>query len=414
LKLAIFAPNVLPVPALDGGAVEELTTYIIEENEQKHLYDIDLYTIDNCNRLSNFKFKYTNILQIKYKPNQTKQHFIDILNKFLIRMPNGRVISDFSECLTHNFKKNFYDAVIVEDNREVFNTIVRKINQEKLIFHVHDDIYPPEDDINIIQRLIHPAEYNMIKGIINSSDKIITVSCYLEKRFEKYGAKNAVTLYNGVLSEKLIPTSLEIQESWKKRLNISNKDIVFTFIGRFISDKGIDQFLNSLKLLKDCTNLKFLIVGKSWLHSHAENEYISELKSIVASMPYDLKSRIIFTGYVDHKKINEIYSISDCIVIPSQFEEAFGVVALEAMTMGVPVIASKSGGLPEVLGNSALIINRGVDFVEELSKAIRQLYLNPDLRIKLGEVGKKRSNRFPQTKEEYFNDFSKIVRLGEL
>ncbi|WHQ67478.1 hypothetical protein M1810_15375 (plasmid) [Lactiplantibacillus plantarum] len=67
-----------------------------------------------------------------------------------------------------------------------------------------------------------------------------------------------------------------------------------------------------------------------------------------------------------------------------------------------------------MLGNSALNNNRGVDFVEELSKAIRQLYLNPDLRIKLGEVGKKRSNRFPQTKEEYFNDFSKIVRLGGL
>ncbi|WEB67090.1 hypothetical protein [Limosilactobacillus fermentum] len=73
MKLAVFAPNVLPVPALNGGAVEELITYFIEENEKKHIYDIDLYTVDNYNRLSNFQYKYTNILQIKYKPNLMKQ-----------------------------------------------------------------------------------------------------------------------------------------------------------------------------------------------------------------------------------------------------------------------------------------------------------------------------------------------------
>lgn len=105
LKLAIFSPNILPVPALDGGAVEELTTYIIEENEKKHVYDIDLYTIDNDNRLSNFKYKYTNIIRIKYKTNKTIEKLIRIYNKLLIRMPNGRIISEFSEQLTKNYKK---------------------------------------------------------------------------------------------------------------------------------------------------------------------------------------------------------------------------------------------------------------------------------------------------------------------
>ena len=410
MKLAVFAPNVLPVPALNGGAVEELTTYFIEENEKKHIYDIDLYTVDNYNRLSNFQYKYTNILQIKYKPNLVKQRIINISNGFLVRMPNGRVISDFSECLTCDFKENYYDMVIVEDNREVFNSITRKINQEKLIFHVHDDIYPPKDNISKIQRLIHPKQYNTIKGIINSSDKIITVSHYLEKRFKKYGAKNTVTLYNAVLKDNLIPTSLENQRLWKKKFGISNENIVFAFIGRFTSDKGIDKLLNALKLLKNCSDLRLLIVGKNWLHSHAENEYSSKLKSIVKTMSPELQSRIIFTGYIDHKKINEIYSISDCLVIPSQYEEAFGVVALEAMTMGLPVIASNSGGLPEVLGNSALIVDRGVNFVPNLAKAMQQLYLDPDLRSTLGKISKSRSNSFPKTMEEYFNDFCKILK----
>ena len=84
MKLAIFAPNVLPVPAIEGGAVEELTTYIIEENEQKHNYDIDLYTIDNGDQLTDLVYNYTNIIRIKYKKNYLKEKVINKLKNSLI------------------------------------------------------------------------------------------------------------------------------------------------------------------------------------------------------------------------------------------------------------------------------------------------------------------------------------------
>ena len=409
MKLAIFAPNVLPVPAVDGGAVEELTTYIIEENERKHFYDIDLYTVDNDNKLKDFHYNYTNIIRTKYKANRFKTIIINMLNHFLVRTPNGRVISDFSEYITRNFKKNYYDIVLVEDNRQVFNSIARKIKHEKLIFHVHDDIYPPINCNNKFKILVQPMEYNMIRGIIRASDKIITVSHYLEERFNRFGAKNTTTLYNGILKDELIPISLEDKSILKKKYGISRGDTVFTFIGRFVSDKGIDKLLSALTLLKNCKNLKCLIVGKNWLHSHAENEYTSKLKRIMNEMSDDLKSRIIFTGYVDHKNINEIYSISDCIVIPSQCEEAFGVVALEAMSMGIPVIASKSGGLTEVVANAGLMVERGNNFVPELAKTMKKVYANPALRESLSEKGKRRSKMFPQTREDYFNNFCRIV-----
>lgn len=88
LRLAIFAPNVLPVPALEGGAVEKLTTYIIEGNEKEHKYDIDLYTIDNDGRLSNFNYKYTHIISIKYKKIRLREKVAKLLNRFLIRLPS--------------------------------------------------------------------------------------------------------------------------------------------------------------------------------------------------------------------------------------------------------------------------------------------------------------------------------------
>ena len=176
MKLAIISPNILPVPALDGGAVEELTTYIIEENEESHRYDIDLYTIDNDDRLKNIDYKFTNIIRVKYVPNHRKEMLFNKLNKILARMPNGRMISDFSEKITSKYKKNYYDAVVVEDNRQVFNSLIRKVKNERVYFHVHDDVYPSDSKLTRLQKIIHPSEDNMIKGIIKSSNKIIAVS----------------------------------------------------------------------------------------------------------------------------------------------------------------------------------------------------------------------------------------------
>lgn len=106
----------------------------------------------------------------------------------------------------------------------------------------------------------------------------------------------------------------------------------------------------------------------------------------------------------------KMYSISNCVVIPSQWEEVFGVVALEAMTMRKPVIASISGGLPEVLSKEcALFIRRDSNFVSNLSKAMMKIYDNPSLRKLLSENGRKRSKKFPTSELEYYETVSKYI-----
>lgn len=64
IKLAIISPGFLPVPAVNGGAVEQLITNILDENEKNHTFDIDVYTI-NDPKLSKLNYKYTNIIVIK-------------------------------------------------------------------------------------------------------------------------------------------------------------------------------------------------------------------------------------------------------------------------------------------------------------------------------------------------------------
>ena len=229
MKLAIFSPNILPVPAIDGGAVEELTTYIIEENEKYHNYDIDLYTIDNDDKLKTYNYKYTNLIRMQYIPNYKKEKFISFCNKFLIRLPNGRIKSNFSQVITSKYKRNYYDAVLVEDNRQIFNSIVSKIKNERLYFHIHDDIYISDNELNKIQKLLH----RMIEGIIKSSTKIITASHYLEKRFKRFNASNVTTLYNVAIKKDLSLLSPMAKDNFRAKYKISKKRYSIYFYWSF-------------------------------------------------------------------------------------------------------------------------------------------------------------------------------------
>ena len=63
MKLAIISPGFVPVPAVRGGAVEQLITYIIEANEINHKYDIELYTVDDP-QLIKKTYKYTKLIKV--------------------------------------------------------------------------------------------------------------------------------------------------------------------------------------------------------------------------------------------------------------------------------------------------------------------------------------------------------------
>ena len=80
MKLAIISPGFVPVPAVKGGAVEQLIEYIVTANELYHKYDIDLYTVDDP-LLNNFTYKYTNLIKVpsKSKINLYSRIFCSVL-----------------------------------------------------------------------------------------------------------------------------------------------------------------------------------------------------------------------------------------------------------------------------------------------------------------------------------------------
>lgn len=399
MKLAIISPGFVPAPAVKGGAVEKLIEYFIDGNEKDHKYDIDLYTVDDI-LLENKKYKYTKLIRVK---NKQKKFIYKVFYALANRISNFLNINKHYSYVESKFikkyKLNYYDAILIENNMDIYKKIYPKLKKEKIYFHLHNDI-----DCGDPAKTKEKTNF-----ILKTADKIFVVSYFLKNKLvnlKPSEASKIKVVYNGVISRNFKKLSKEENIKLKEKYQIKNNDIIFSFVGRFDANKGIDKLIKALKELKNVPNLKCLLIGDSFFGTKAEGKYINSLKNEALAV----KDKLIFTGYIENEQLYKLYSISDCVVIPSQWEEVFGVVALEAMTMGKPVIASISGGLPEVLSKDcALFVKRDKNFVKNLSNAMRKMYTQPALRKLLGENGKKRSKEFPTNEKDYYETVSQYI-----
>ena len=135
-----------------------------------------------------------------------------------------------------------------------------------------------------------------------------------------------------------------------RKLNLV-RDIDIAFVGRLVSDKGIDDLLNALVLLKekDGLNPKITIIGEG-----PERDSIKEFinKSII-------KSQVNLLGSLRGQQLVEILNRHQLLVVPSKWKEPFGIVALEGLACGCDLLVSKNGGLVEASGNLALNFKNG-------------------------------------------------------
>jgi len=141
---------------------------------------------------------------------------------------------------------------------------------------------------------------------------------------------------NGVKTEKF--RAVNIEPGFKNRFARDDEKVVF-FVGRLVREKGVQVLIESApSILHAFPNAKFVIAGKGPMEG--------ELHYRARAM--GLEDKILFTGYIDDETRNKLYSVSTVAVFPSLYEP-FGIVALEAMAAGTPVVVSDTGGLSEIV-----------------------------------------------------------------
>lgn len=167
----------------------------------------------------------------------------------------------------------------------------------------------------------------------------------------------------------------------------SDSKLTVLFVGRLEYRKGIDVLLEAIpKVLEKVSDVHFRIIGDNSLIGPEGMTFMDKFLSDYADQFWLNKVR--FEGRVDQNTLLNAYSACDVFVAPSRFE-SFGLVFLEAMREGKPVIGCLAGGMPEVVSDdvNGLLVQPGD--VEALSEAILTLVESEKLRMSMGDAGKK-------------------------
>jgi D-inositol-3-phosphate glycosyltransferase len=175
------------------------------------------------------------------------------------------------------------------------------------------------------------------------------------------------------------------KETAIEETGINYKNIIL-FVGRITKAKGLGILVKAFARVKSNFNedIKLLVIGgdtSGVMHSEAESREQKHLKRLIKQL--NLKDDVLFLGPVNRELLPHMYSIADICAVPSLYE-SFGLVAVEAMSCGTPVIASKVGGLAHTVidGYSGLHFSPGR--ADHLAKAILKLLTDSEKLEKIG------------------------------
>jgi len=160
------------------------------------------------------------------------------------------------------------------------------------------------------------------------------------------------------------------------------------FVGRIEPLKGLDVLIEAISIIRQNDVLKenpfclAIIGGEAEDSSDDDNIEMSHIKAL--SEKYGLSDLVTFLGKKSQDSLPYYYSAADAVVVPSQYE-SFGMVALEAMACGTPVVASHIGGLPYLVQDGITGFTVPVDDPQELANRLTSLIQDPGLRDRMGK-----------------------------
>lgn len=401
-RIAIISPSELPIPAVKGGAVETGINQIINENEKEHKVDIDIFSFYNENAEKESKnYKYTKFHYYKNKKiNILIRNFLKGINK-IFRVLNIKIKYNIRPYYTgfigKILSKEKYDAILIK-NMESYVLPLKKYTKNPIFLQLHNDFL--NNQIPNCERIVKICK-NIITNSYYIKTRVLTIS----------NTKNEDVLVNlNCLDEGsfTIPNKTEIEKvCLEYGIDNNKKNIIFT--GRLVREKGICELLKAVNLIPKDIDWRLLIVGSKWFGKNTKDKFLSELYELSK----DISDRIKFLGFVPHKKMNILNYISTVAVVPSIWEEPAGRVVLEAQAVGTPVIVSDAGGIKEyVSSNSAIVVNRGDNFVNELSLKIEEVMKNEKLYRKMRNYALENSKKFNSSRY-YFEILEQLGVINE-
>lgn len=399
MKICIVLPDILPVPSTKGGAIETLVNHIADQNEILNseditivsVFDKEAYVISQNYSKTKFHFIKNNTI-IRYLFVVIRK-IINLGRKMFEKSP--MIFTLYVTKLYFFLKRNEFDIIVIEGSKmKLFRPISRLVGKNKMVYHFHGGNFNLPNN--------YPKDFH---GIF---DNYIAVSNYIRNSAIKNGDINPSSIYMllncvdlSIFNPKRVDKAM--QKSLRENLNILEDDFIVLFVGRIIPYKGVKELIEAIKLINN-PKVKLLILGSVNFALKAKSKYHNEVLQLINDHP----SKILHTGYIDNSEVYKYHIVANIFVMPSTYEEPCGLVLFEAMAMGVPIIATRSGGIPEVVDKDcAIIMEKENNLIQNLANAIIELMSDKTLKNKMSIHGRARSQKFGM--KEFYNGYIKIL-----
>ena len=382
MRIAILTSGILPVPAVQGGAVENLVDFYLAYNDQHRLHDITVFSVwhPDVEKHPALKSEVNHYIYIKVTGWWAK------MKKRLYQKTHGEeyyhyVIEYFLEQTLKQIRKQQYDLIILE-NRPGYALKLKKATSADIVCHLHNDMLNNESQQST--------------DIYHAISCFITVSDYIANRVRTIAPADnkCVTVHNGIDIHAFTPNKLSLRPA-----SLNGDDFVIVYSGRLNPEKGIRELIEAMNIITQ--PLKLLVLGSSF-YGNANNEdpFLCELKK----MAEPIKDRIIFTGFIPYSDIPKYLNMADIAVLPSMWEEPFGLTMAEAQATGLPIITTRRGGIPEVVTEeNAILLDVSDHFVDDLAAAILDLYSHPEKRKQMSKASLQHAQYYNH--QNYAKDF---------
>ena len=385
-RILLVPPPELPVPAVQGGAVETLVTHLIRENERRGCLDLLCASIPDPAAAEQAKaLRHTRMLYVA-RPRGARRYWplVFIERCFGIAAPYDPWYQKVQLSLALELPPP--DLIVAEGgNLTQCSAISRMFGRGRCLAHLHG------------QTACSHTMDDIYGGVLALSEFIR--DDYLKT--SSLDRQHAYILHNCIDTARFTPGAPDA--ALRASLGFAPEDFVVLFCGRLEPDKGIHKLLEAMAAVDDA-RCKLRIAGSPFFGRTQSSPFLRKLEQ----QAHALGDRVRFTGYVPNENLPDYYRLADLVCVPTLVEEAAGLVAVEAMGCGRPVLATRSGGMPEYLqGSQAILVDRGPELAAQLSWAIRMLHEHPDLCAQMGAAGARAAQRFSTA--AFYETFLHIV-----
>ena len=399
--IMIISPMAFPIPAIGGGAVETLITNLLNENEKRKLVKFIVVSKWDA-RVDRNIYSRTHIYYFKNGLLNTKNCFFVLkykffnlfnfikrkifLNRFTYKIFKDKVHLKncfIQQCL-YIAKKNKVDYLVSEEYTDFYSLkpLIKMVGRENVYYHIHRAL----DEIHDVRELI-PNSISISNYV---KERWVTDKSILGRNFV---AHNCID--ENIFIEKIDPDQ---RNAIRSSLGIKQDDILVLYVGRLIQEKGVKELINAFEIIND-PSIKLLLIGSVNFSIPQDTDFSREIIRKIEELP-----NIQHIGYIENKKIRDYYLISDIQVVPSICQEGAGLVAIEGMTAGLPLIVTKSGGMVEYVNSDCAIqLDINSNLSNELAKSIQYLVDSPEKRRQMSKASLKRASVFSCS--IFYNEF---------